>query len=610
MAYDPTGDNVVVFGGRDPFVLGDTWIWNGTQWNQVAKDAAPGSVPSARYGAAMAWDGHEIVLFGGLTVQGVVGDTWIWNGLQWNRVDEPDPKAVPSARFHAAMTYDANVGKVVLFGGGNDEPTSAMGDTWQWDGSPQPGVGPGHPMGWSLFDAGGPGRPIGRSNATMAYDGARKDIVLFGGAGPTGDPVGDTQTWLWNNGWTAQQAPSQASSGTCTRKGNAVTSLTPRYGDAMAFDEVTNKVVMFGGFVTDATGITVTNPGTGGQDAVHQVDETWTWDGSSWAYQDPCYMTLIPGARYGAATATNPGPIPRTVMLFGGLGSDFFADTWTWDGTTPPTAGPTPSPLPSTPLSPPSQTPTPVPVTTTPSPPAAASTAPAPTPASPPRVHHVVPPSGSVSGGDSRVMVGSGFTAAPVTAVSFGGKAATSFSVVDDAHIRVVTPAHGAGTVDVTVTTSAGTTSPVLRPPSSAVDDDEYTFFPPSPFAAGPNGGGGAGTFNQNQSPRPVPPGGLGAVPAPGGGFAPGVAAGFLSPAGAPPPALAAGPPLEPSQVPGAAVHHNMTRARDEGGPAVAWAGVGAGGILLLCSCFGRRRPSDPDVRHVLARGRAQAQRA
>ncbi|MDQ6782867.1 MAG: IPT/TIG domain-containing protein [Actinomycetota bacterium] len=230
----------------------------------------------------------------------------------------------------------------------------------------------------------------------------------------------------------------------------------------------------------------------------------------------------------------------------------------------------------------------------------------------PPLVHHVVPPSGSASGGETRVIDGRGFTRLNVTAVSFGGKAATSFSVVDDAHIRAVAPAHPAGTVDVTVTTSAGVTSPIVRPQNSAVDDDEYTFFPPSPFAAAPNAGLGAGTFSQNQPPRPVPPGGLGAVPAPGGGFSQGAASGLLSPPGASPPALAAGPPLEASHTPGAAVHLNMTKARDDSGRSMggALAGVGAGGLLVLCSCFGRRRPSDPELGHARARGRAQPQRA
>lgn len=612
MAYDPVRGSVLLFGGVNPLFQGDTWSWKNSAWTpHLVSDTGP--APSPRSGAAMAWDGYQMVLFGGLTEKGAVGDTWTWDGSRWNPLTL---ETAPSARYHASMVFDAKQDKVVLFGGA---PANSN-DTWLWDGSPKsPGAGPGNPKGWTSLDAGGPSgpsRPSGRSYAAMAYDGAGQNLVLFGGVDGVSSPLLDAKTWLWDNGWTAApQPPSRPTS--CPTPGApvqtpAAPTLTPRYGAAMAFDEVTQKVVMFGGWGPCEVGKTLSGDFTS---SVYYVDETWTWNGRTWELQDPFLMTPSPPPRrYGAAMAPNPGS--RTVMLFGGHGSGsspddaYFGDTWTWDGTTPSTANPTPPPPPSTPLSPPAQGPPPVPGAPTPNPPAA-PTVPAPSPlASPPLVHHVVPPSGSTTGGDTRVIDGSGFTTGPVTAVSFGGNAAASFSVIDDAHIRAVTPAHGAGTVDVTVTTSAGATSPVVRPQNSAVDDDEYTFFPPSPFAPVPNAGVGTGTFNQNQPARPVPPGGLGAVPAPGGGFAPGAAAGFLSPAGAPPPALAAGAPPEASQTPGAAVHHNMTRAGDEGGPGGAWAGIGAGGLLLLCSCFGRRRPSDPDVGYARVRGGAQSQRA
>ncbi len=73
--------------------------------------------------------------------------------------------------------------------------------------------------------------------------------------------------------------------------------------------------------------------------------------------------------------------------------------------------------------------------------------------------------SGDDSGGTVVVISGSGFTGA--TSVSFGSYPATPF-VNSDSQITVVAPAQAAGTVDVTVTTPAGT--------SSIVTADEYTF--------------------------------------------------------------------------------------------------------------------------------------
>jgi len=75
-----------------------------------------------------------------------------------------------------------------------------------------------------------------------------------------------------------------------------------------------------------------------------------------------------------------------------------------------------------------------------------------------PVVTGVSPPTGSVAGGDSVTITGSGFTSA--TAVDFGtGNPAPSFSVISDTQITAISPA-GSGTVDVTVTGPGGTSSP------------------------------------------------------------------------------------------------------------------------------------------------------
>jgi hypothetical protein len=66
-----------------------------------------------------------------------------------------------------------------------------------------------------------------------------------------------------------------------------------------------------------------------------------------------------------------------------------------------------------------------------------------------PAVTSVTPSSGSINGGQSVTIRGEGFTAA--TGVEFGGIAATSVVIVDDATITAVTPAHLSGLVDVEV---------------------------------------------------------------------------------------------------------------------------------------------------------------
>ncbi len=64
---------------------------------------------------------------------------------------------------------------------------------------------------------------------------------------------------------------------------------------------------------------------------------------------------------------------------------------------------------------------------------------------------------GPTVGGDSVIITGTNLTGA--TAVSFGGTAASSYTVNSANQITATTPAHAAGTVDITVTTAGGTSA-------------------------------------------------------------------------------------------------------------------------------------------------------
>ncbi|KUL84836.1 hypothetical protein ZTR_08225 [Talaromyces verruculosus] len=111
-----------------------------------------------------------------------------------------------------------------------------------------------------------------------------------------------------------------------------------------------------------------------------------------------------------------------------------------------------------------------------------------------PTVTTLTPGSGSVSGGNSVVLVGSNLNG--TTGVSFGTTPATSITVVSDSEVDAVTPAHLASTVPVNITSSGGT------------DSSQSFSFQPAPVissitpTAGPTSGGttvtitGAGLFN------------------------------------------------------------------------------------------------------------------
>ena len=74
-----------------------------------------------------------------------------------------------------------------------------------------------------------------------------------------------------------------------------------------------------------------------------------------------------------------------------------------------------------------------------------------------PSATNIAPSSGTVAGGTTVILTGSGFINA--TAVRFDATAATSFTVNSPSQITAVTPAHAAGAAAVTVTTPGGTSN-------------------------------------------------------------------------------------------------------------------------------------------------------
>lgn len=73
-----------------------------------------------------------------------------------------------------------------------------------------------------------------------------------------------------------------------------------------------------------------------------------------------------------------------------------------------------------------------------------------------PTITGIAPTTGSANGGDTVTITGTEFS--QTNGVTFGGTPA-SFGVINDNTLAVLTPAHTAGTVDVTVSTTGGSTT-------------------------------------------------------------------------------------------------------------------------------------------------------
>src|SRR5262245_29068293 len=101
------------------------------------------------------------------------------------------PALSPAPRQAYALAYDAHRGRVVLFGG--SDVGGPLAETWEWDGATS---------GW-LELAPAVSLPARREHA-MAYDVARRRVVLFGGNGRSGLLA---DTWEWDGASWTQRTP-------------------------------------------------------------------------------------------------------------------------------------------------------------------------------------------------------------------------------------------------------------------------------------------------------------------------------------------------------------------------------------------------------------------
>ncbi len=234
-------------------------------------DASAGSTPGALAGGAMSWDPADgnAVLFGGEGCSGLGNyycanaNTSVFQGGVWTTIlrqtgidfstlnstcvwtSNGTATDCPLQRYDAAMTYDAADGYLLMYGGVVSLPPSictgcegVASDTWAFGG----GV-------WrELFPALRPGALEG---ASMVYDDALHEVVLFGGNGlPLASRGfnGLSNTWAFSGGqWTELEY--QTGPGTCfdVATSTTVPCPTPRFMAGMSYDPGSSSVVLYGG---------------------------------------------------------------------------------------------------------------------------------------------------------------------------------------------------------------------------------------------------------------------------------------------------------------------------------------------------------------------------
>lgn len=186
-------------------------------------------------------------------------------------------------RRDTLLAWDSARQRVVAYGGVTATPVGSGGpvgsQTLEWDGQEWTRRRPLH-------------SPPARTLGGLAYDAARAECVLFGGAGYRND------TWVWDGvDWTERL--------TATRPSG-------RVRHALAYDPIRRRTLLFGGLVQSGGAL-----------------GTWEWDGSNWLQRTPA---LAPAVRSAHQMAFDPRS--RRIVLFGGddPAGNFLQETWSWDG--------------------------------------------------------------------------------------------------------------------------------------------------------------------------------------------------------------------------------------------------------------------------------------
>jgi len=266
MAYHTKENKIFLFGGYcsiNKKRVNDFWEFDGKNWKLIGTD----TVPVPRSGHSMIYDSikNRLLVFGGKDENGdLLRDLWSWDGTNWKLLADYGP--VPRQSHRTVFNNDN--GDVFLFGGSNSLGQS-LNDTWIFSGGK-----------WTELKS--ENLPDPRLQHTLAYDQERKKVVLFGGFSKdkgSKTVYGDTWEWQIEDGWKLINKNNQFA----------------RDHHAMAYDNSSKKIILFGGYNQRYLG------------------DTSTWDGKKWIVltnKGPSKRAGKPALIYSAKN--------ESLILFGG----------------------------------------------------------------------------------------------------------------------------------------------------------------------------------------------------------------------------------------------------------------------------------------------------
>ncbi|MHA1950430.1 MAG: Kelch repeat-containing protein [Candidatus Thorarchaeota archaeon] len=252
--------------------------------------------PGGRANAMVAYDSESdvAIVYGGWDDPDPweLDDTWAYsyNTNTWMNMS---PSTFPSRREVGMMAYDSQSDKMVMFGGVTDYDNSVhTNETWTYSYNTNT---------WTKMSPATAPNP--RIYAGMTYDSESDRIILFGGV--WGINGYNDETWSYDvetNTWTEMSPP---------------VSPSRRWSPAMAYDEESDRVILFGGRPHDY----IVN---------YVMNDTWAYDFNTDTWE---FINTVPHPVARRMQSMVYDSAADSMVLFGG--SDEYditlGDTWLFD---------------------------------------------------------------------------------------------------------------------------------------------------------------------------------------------------------------------------------------------------------------------------------------
>ncbi len=278
-AYDAAGDRMWMFGGRYREGSSGAYTLFDEVWSLDLKSlvfsplAINGAGPEARSNPVVVFDdaAGELVLFGGNTSTSGLSfipqnDLWALDVAAGTWREIAPSGAPPSERLFHTGTIDPEKHLMFVYGGGGENAFQGpfYGDLWQVDLTTGA---------WTELSDGKGNAPNARIWSTIAFDGAKNRLVLFGGH-DDGAVGNNSDTWafdLGSNSWnniTPEETVNNPSAAFCDFPADFtlpnLAAPDRRSAQLAGFSSLNNTFAIFGG-KTDC-GI---------------IDDVWIFDASS-----------------------------------------------------------------------------------------------------------------------------------------------------------------------------------------------------------------------------------------------------------------------------------------------------------------------------------------